>query len=106
MRPTNRALSNSRRTTRAESSIRTKLTTRGGVGSGARNVSHHVMATTRARRGGVKACGHASVGLVLALLVAHWFGRRGTRVYGKTPGNITMRTATILRRVVLNVNAT
>ncbi|HMF88938.1 MAG TPA: DUF998 domain-containing protein, partial [Gemmatimonadaceae bacterium] len=44
----------------------------------------------------------AAVGLVLALLVSHWFGRRGTPVYGEnTPGNISTRTATIFRRIVL-----
>ena len=43
----------------------------------------------------------AAVGLVLALLVAHWFGRRGPPVDGNTPGNITTRTATIFRRIVL-----
>ena len=44
----------------------------------------------------------AAVGLVLALLVAHWFGRRGRPVHGEhTPGNITTRTATIFRRIVL-----
>ena len=44
----------------------------------------------------------AAVGLVLALLVAHWFGRRRTPVHGEhTPGNITTRTATIFRRIVL-----
>ena len=44
----------------------------------------------------------AAVGLVLALLVAHWFGRRGTPVHGEhTPGNITTRTATIFRKIVL-----
>lgn len=44
----------------------------------------------------------AAAGLVLALLVAYWFGKRATTVHGEhTPGNITARTATILRRVVL-----
>jgi hypothetical protein len=43
----------------------------------------------------------AAVGLVLALLVAHRFGRRGIPVDGNTPGNITTRTATIFRRIVL-----
>jgi hypothetical membrane protein len=44
----------------------------------------------------------AAVGLVLALLVAHWFGRRGHPVYGEnTPGHISTRTATIFRRIVL-----
>jgi hypothetical membrane protein len=43
----------------------------------------------------------AAVGLVLALLVAHWFGRRGTPVDGNTPGNFTPRTATRSRRIVL-----
>ena len=44
----------------------------------------------------------AAVGLVLALLVAHWVGRHGRRVQGDiTPGNITPRTATICRRIVL-----
>ena len=43
----------------------------------------------------------AAVGLVLALLVAHWFGRRGTLVHGNPPGSITTRTATIFRRIVL-----
>ena len=44
----------------------------------------------------------AAVGLVLALLIAHSFGRRGTAVRGEhTPENITTRTATIFRRVVL-----
>ena len=44
----------------------------------------------------------ALVGLVLALLVAHWFGGRGIPVQGEiTPVNITTRTATIFRRIVL-----
>jgi hypothetical membrane protein len=44
----------------------------------------------------------ALVGLTLALLVAHWFGRRGTPGHGEiTPGHITTRTATSLRRIVL-----
>ena len=44
----------------------------------------------------------AAVALVLALLVGHWFGRRGTAVHGEpTPGNMTTRTATIFRRIVL-----
>jgi hypothetical membrane protein len=44
----------------------------------------------------------AAVGLALALLVARWFGRRGTAVHGEhTPGNITTTTATIFRRIVL-----
>jgi hypothetical membrane protein len=44
----------------------------------------------------------AAVGLVLALLVAYRFGRRGTRVDAEhTPGNITTRTATIFRSIVL-----
>jgi hypothetical membrane protein len=43
----------------------------------------------------------AAVGLLLALLVAHRFGRRGIPVDGNTPGNITTRTATIFRRIVL-----
>ena len=43
----------------------------------------------------------AGVGLVLALLVAHWFGRRGPPVHGNTRGHITTRTATIYRRIVL-----
>jgi hypothetical membrane protein len=44
----------------------------------------------------------AAVGLVLALLIARWFGGRGTRVYEQnTPGNIATRTATIFRRIVL-----
>jgi hypothetical membrane protein len=44
----------------------------------------------------------AAVGLVLALLVAQWFGRHGTAVHGEhTPNNITKRTATIFRRIVL-----
>jgi hypothetical membrane protein len=43
----------------------------------------------------------AAVGLVLALLVAHWFGRRGPPVHDNTRGNITTRTATIYRRIVL-----
>jgi hypothetical membrane protein len=44
----------------------------------------------------------AAVGLVLALLVDHWFRRRGTRVYEQnTPGNIATRTATIFRSIVL-----
>jgi hypothetical membrane protein len=44
----------------------------------------------------------AAAGLVLALLVARWFGRRETPGHGKhTPGNLTARTATILRRIVL-----
>jgi hypothetical membrane protein len=43
----------------------------------------------------------AAVGLVLALLVAHWFGRRRTPVHGEhAPGNIT-RTASILRKIVV-----
>lgn len=43
----------------------------------------------------------AAVGLVLALLVAHWFDRRGTRRYGQNaPGHIATRTATMLRRIV------
>jgi hypothetical membrane protein len=48
----------------------------------------------------------AAVGLVLALLVAYWFGRRGPPVHrGDTPGNITARTATIFRRIVLSCAA-
>ena len=43
----------------------------------------------------------AAVGLVLALLVAHWFGRRRTPVHGNPPGSITTKTATIFRRIVL-----
>jgi hypothetical membrane protein len=44
----------------------------------------------------------AGVGLVLALLVAHWFGRRGPPGYGEnTPENIAARTATIFRSIVL-----
>ena len=44
----------------------------------------------------------ALVGLVLALLVAHWFGRRGIPVQGQiTPGQITTKKATIFRRIVL-----
>jgi hypothetical membrane protein len=43
----------------------------------------------------------AAVGLVLALLVARWLGRRAPAVAGNAPGNITARTATIFRRVVL-----
>ena len=47
----------------------------------------------------------AAVGLVLALLVAHWFGRRGSRVHGSHTGNITTRTATIFRSIVLSCAA-
>ena len=43
----------------------------------------------------------AAVGFVLALLVAHWSGRRGTTVDGNTPRTFTTTTATILRRIVL-----
>jgi preprotein translocase subunit SecG len=44
----------------------------------------------------------AVVGLMLALLVAHWFGGGGPTVHGEhQPANITMRTATIFRRIVL-----
>jgi hypothetical membrane protein len=44
----------------------------------------------------------AAAGLVLALLVARWSGRRGTAVHGeRTPGSITTRTATLFRRIVL-----
>jgi hypothetical membrane protein len=44
----------------------------------------------------------AAVGLVLALLVAHWFGRRGTSVQRElAAGNTTTKTATIFRRIVL-----
>jgi hypothetical membrane protein len=43
----------------------------------------------------------AAVGLVLALPVAHWFGRRGTAADANTPGNLTTRTALIFRRIVL-----
>lgn len=43
----------------------------------------------------------AVAGLVLALLVAHWFGQRGSPVLGEiTPGPITTRTAAIFRSVV------
>ena len=43
----------------------------------------------------------ATVGLVLALLVAHWFNRRGPSTGGEqTAVNFTTRTATIFRRVV------
>jgi hypothetical membrane protein len=43
----------------------------------------------------------AAAGLVLALLVAHWFGRRGTSAHGEhAQGNLTVRTATIFRRIV------
>jgi hypothetical membrane protein len=43
----------------------------------------------------------AAVGLALALLVAHWFGRRGPPIHDNTPRNIATRTATIFRRTVL-----
>ena len=44
----------------------------------------------------------AAVGLLLALLVTRWFGGRGTTVQGKfAVGNITTKTATILRTIVL-----
>jgi hypothetical membrane protein len=44
----------------------------------------------------------AAVGLVLAFLIGHWFGRRGTPVQGEhAPVQITTRTATVLRTVVL-----
>lgn len=44
----------------------------------------------------------ALVGLLLALPVAHWIGRRGIPARGEIrPGTITTRTATIFRRIVL-----
>ena len=43
----------------------------------------------------------AVVGLALALLVAHWFGRRGHLVPGNPPESITTRTAIIFRGIVL-----
>jgi hypothetical membrane protein len=44
----------------------------------------------------------AAVGLVLALLVTHWFGGRRTPVQGElTLGNTTTRTAMIFRKIVL-----